>query len=353
MNHSPISIIGGGIAGLATAIAAARSGRSATIYEKAKSFEPVGAGLQLGPNAVRALKAIGAWDAVEPITSSPPAICMRDGKSGKLLKHISLGKTFEQRFGQAYRVALRADLHKALLAVASQHSAIEIKLGKDISVEDLDHSNPIVAADGVNSKTRTQYFQSNAAITTTDVAYRALFPKPEINGVDMDCVNLWLCPQSHVVHYPVGQDQKLNIVAITQSALPQTHYANSAGSLRQIINATLDWKEWPLAYVAPLPAWTKGNVTLVGDSAHGTLPYLAQGAAMALEDAAAFAATNFNPEKFFELRAARCTKLHNASLRAGKIYHLVGAAAKARNLALAVMPERSFLAGLNWLYAGG
>ena len=352
MNNGSISIIGGGIAGLATAIAATQSGRSVTIYERADAFDPVGAGLQLGPNAVRALKAIGAWDAVEPFTSSPPAICMRDGQYGKLLKYISLGKTFEQRFGQPYRVALRADLHQTLLSVANQHSAIDIKLGQDVSVEDLNVSNPIIAADGINSKTRTQYFQSNEAIVSTDIAYRGLFPKPEISGIDMSCVNLWLCPGSHVVHYPVGQDQKLNIVAITQNALPQTHYANAAQNLRQIINATPIWKEWPLAFVASLPTWTKGSVTLVGDAAHGTLPYLAQGAAMALEDAAALATTNFNTEKFFELRNHRCTKLYNASLRAGKIYHLGGAAAQARNLALAVMPERSFLAGLNWLYAG-
>ena len=167
MNDNQISIIGGGIAGLATAIAAAKLGRTVTVYEKAETFDPVGAGLQLGPNAVRALKAIGAWDAVEPYTSSPPAICMRDGRTGKVLKQIKLGKNFESRFGQPYRVALRADLHKALLAVALQHSAIEIKLGQDILVEDLGDSNPIIAADGVNSKSRTQYFQSNAAITTT------------------------------------------------------------------------------------------------------------------------------------------------------------------------------------------
>ena len=352
MINSPISIIGGGIAGLATAIAAARSGRSVTVYEKAAAFDPVGAGLQLGPNAVRALKTIGAWDAVEPYTSSPPAICLHDGQSGKLLKYISLGKTFEQKFGQPYRVALRADLHKALLSVASQHPAIEIKLGQDIAVADLDHSNPIIAADGVNSKTRTNFFQSRTAIVSADLAHRGLFPKPEINGVDMDCVNLWLCPQGHVVHYPVGQDQKLNVVAITNGVLPETHFANAAESLRHIIKANAIWKEWPLAYVKPLPAWTKGSVTLVGDAAHGTLPYLAQGAAMALEDAAALATTNFNTTTFFKMRAARCAKLHNASLRAGTTYHFSGAAAQARNLALALMPERSFLSGLTWLYAG-
>ncbi len=352
MKAEHISIIGGGIAGISAAIAAATSGRTATIYEKAASFDPIGAGLQLGPNAVRALKAIGAWDAVEPYTSSPPAICMRDGRTGKLLKQIQLGKNFESRFGQPYRVALRADLHLALLSVASQHSAIEIKLGQNIQIAQLDQSHQIIAADGIESTTRNQSFPSSAPIKANDVAYRSLFKAPAVAGIDMCCVNLWLCSGGHVVHYPVGLQQNLNVVAVTQNVPPQNQFADAAFALCEIINASPAWSPWPLASVPPLPTWSKDNITLVGDAAHGTLPYLAQGAAMALEDAAVLAKTNFNMEMFYSERATRCATLHQRSLNAGKIYHLSGPAATARNLALALMPERSFLSGLNWLYAG-
>ena len=352
MNDNQISIIGGGIAGLATAIAAAKLGRTVTVYEKAETFDPVGAGLQLGPNAVRALKAIGAWDAVEPYTSSPPAICMRDGRTGKVLKQIKLGKNFESRFGQPYRVALRANLHFALLSVANQHSAVEIKLRQNIQVANLDQFHQIIAADGIASATRKKSFPSSAPIKANDVAYRSLFQAPAVAGLDMSCVNLWLCSGGHVVHYPVGQKQNLNVVAVTKNVPPQHQFAKAASALREIINASPAWTPWPLAHVPPLRAWSKGNITLVGDAAHGTLPYLAQGAAMALEDAAVLAETNFNMEKFYSERAARCAKLHQRSVNAGKIYHLSGPAATARNLALALMPERSFLSGLKWLYAG-
>jgi 2-polyprenyl-6-methoxyphenol hydroxylase-like FAD-dependent oxidoreductase len=351
MKSDHISIIGGGIAGLSAAVAAARSGRTATIYEKATSFDPIGAGLQLGPNAVRALRTIGAWDAVEPITSSPPAIHMRDGASGKLIKSITLGKAFEQRFGQPYRVAHRADLHAALLKVVSSLSEINIEMGQAEMA--FTSNNQTLAADGLWSKTRINLFQKKVAIKIQDEAYRSLFSPPKIHGVEIDCVNLWLHPGGHVVHYPVGQNQHLNLVAVTDGKASMQHFANVCPQLLSVLKASPSWSVWPMAYVPKLPNWTKNNITLIGDAAHGTLPYLAQGAAMALEDAACLAQTDFDPNRFFNARAARCQKLHNSSLRAGKIYHASPGLAKIRNLALALAPERSFLSSLVWLYAGG
>jgi salicylate hydroxylase len=349
MKLDQITIIGGGIAGLAAAIAAAKSGRKATIYEKATSFDPIGAGLQLGPNAVRALKSLGAWDAVAPITSSPPAIHMRDGQTGKLLKTITLGKTFEQRFGQPYRVAQRADLHSALLIVAKSLSAITIHMAQDYAPT---QGNNTLAADGLWSKTREQLFDNYNAIAVPEKAYRSLFNLPKITGVELENVNLWFYPGGHVVHYVVGLEQKLNLVAVTPSVSAMNHFAKAAENLQEILKSATSWSIWPIAFVPPMPTWSQDNVTLIGDAAHGTLPYLAQGAAMALEDAACLAQTEFDPEKFFNSRAARCMKLHNSSLRAGRIYHAGLAVAKIRNLALTLLPERSFLSGLSWLYSG-
>jgi salicylate hydroxylase len=349
MKGEHISIIGGGIAGLSSAIAAARSGRSVTIYEKAQKFDPIGAGLQLGPNAARALKTIGAWDAVEPITSSPPAIHMRDGRTGKLLKAVTLGKAFEQRFGQPYRVALRADLHQALLSVARTFSTIEIRMAQDIT---LPLASPTLAADGIWSKTREQLFPNRRAVKVQDQAYRSLFTPPEISEVDMDAVNLWLCPGGHLVHYKAGMQKMLNLVAVTDGKTPQQFFTKATLNLQAIVHAAQDLSVWPLAYVPPLPAWTKDNITLIGDAAHGTLPYLAQGAAMALEDVAALMKADFNFKSFHQARTMRCAKLHRSSMTAGKIYHLKGAASKARNLALTLMSERSFLKHLDWLYLG-
>ncbi len=352
MAKDSISIIGGGIAGLSIAIAAAKSGRIATIYEKAEKFDPVGAGLQLGPNAIRALQELGAWEAVEPITTAPPAIHMRDGKSGRLLKEIELGRKFETRYGLPYRVAHRADLHAALLMVAQNHQSIKIKMHQDKSPNDLPQAEHVIAADGVWSKTRTQIFAKSTAITVSDITYRGLHSFSKVQNVNMDCVNLWLYPHGHVVHYPVGQDRRLNLVAITQGQAPPLHFAKACTELLDILNACPNWSIWPLAYVPPLSTWTKGNVTLAGDAAHGTLPYLAQGAAMALEDAAALASTNFNYTNYYMKRASRTRKLHTSSLRAGKIYHAAAAIANARNLAIMALPEPIFSANLDWIYAG-
>ena len=134
--HTPhIIIAGGGIAGLASALALGR--HDALILEQAEAFSSIGAGLQLGPNAVRALQKLGAWDAVEPITSSPPEIHMRDGVSGKLLKRLQLGKNFESRYGAPYRVAHRADLHAALLSVVKSRPNITMRLNEKISSVDV------------------------------------------------------------------------------------------------------------------------------------------------------------------------------------------------------------------------
>ncbi len=346
-----VSIVGAGIAGLAASIAAAKTGRAATVYERAASFDPVGAGLQLGPNAVGALQELGAWEAVESIASAPPAIHMREAMSGRLIKEIKLGKSFEARFGRPYRVAHRADLHAALLAVARSHASIDIRLGQEHRINENQSDGPVIGADGIWSESRKFLFPESVVVKTHDAIFRKLIPCPARTDVAVQCVNLWLAPGGHVVHYPVGKDQRLNLVAVTQGEKPETHFASS-----EILQATFksqsDWTPWPAAYVKPLPQWHLNNTLLIGDAAHGTLPYLAQGAAMALEDAACLAMNDFNFTKFQTSRLARCTKLHHQSLSAGKTYHASGVSAQARNVALAHMPEQFFLSRLGWLNDG-
>ncbi len=358
MNSDHFSIIGGGIAGLATAIAVAKTGRTVVIYERSARFEPVGAGLQLGPNAVLALKRLGAWDVVEPFTFSPPAIHIRDGQTGKLLKELNLGKKFEVRFGQPYRVALRADLHEALIKVASTFSHIKIHMNQEVSMADWRGSGPVIGADGVWSPSRENLFPDSAAIISTDNIYRSLGPIHSVSGVNMECVNLWLYPGGHVVHYPVGRDGKLNLVAITQGKPPLEHFADAETSLVRLLQKVPSWTNWPAAFVRPLGSWSSGpHALLVGDAAHATLPYLAQGAAMALEDAALLLEilqSESNAEvafqKVYMSRSQRTSRLHAASLRAGKIYHLGSFAAKARNAAIQFIPSQLQLAQMAWVY---
>ncbi len=351
MKNQLFHIAGGGIAGLASSLAVANTGNRALVMEKAAKFETVGAGLQLGPNAVRALQKLGAWDAVEPITTSPPEILIRDARSGNTLKRIKLGKDFETRFGAPYRVAHRADLLQALLSVAKSKSNITIQTKAEVIARDRCDSYALIAADGVWSKTREALFPAHAATVSTDIIHRSL-SQTFVN----ESVNLWLYPGGHVVHYPVGQLAQLNLVAVTQSADVETHFQLACDDLRNILK-NKSWSQWPAAFVPPLQQWNNGNITLIGDAAHGTLPYLAQGAAMALEDAAALGETLSHTEepisafdRLSKLRTARTKKLHRASRNAGRIYHLSGLPAAMRNVAIALTPSHLQLVRMAWIY---
>jgi salicylate hydroxylase len=356
MDTMNFKIIGGGIAGVASALAVANAGGSAVVYEKAPSFEPVGAGLQLGPNAARALQKLGAWDAVKPITYAPPEIHMRDGRSGKILKRLALGKSFEQNFGLPYLTAHRADLHRALIRVADSCSSIAIKTNVEMSDLSMHGFGRIIAADGVWSKNRERLFPGTAAITTKDTYFRSLLPMPSTTSdVNFECVNLWLFPGGHVVHYPVGDPAQLNLIAITNGEEPKTFFKNASENLQNVLAVPLHFTKWQSAFVQPLKQWHQGNITLIGDAAHATLPYLAQGAAMALEDAAVLQAElQSNPKTAFEnlssKRIARTTKLHQSSMRAGKIYHSPGLTALARNAALQLTPPTIIQHQLYWIY---
>jgi salicylate hydroxylase len=372
MNPPPIVIAGAGIAGLAAALACHK--HDCVVLEKAEAFSPVGAGLQLGPNAVRALQSLGAWDEVEPITSSPPAIHMREGISGKILKVLPLGRQFEQRHGAPYRVAHRADLHDALLRCVSRHSNIAIKLASTITSVDVqpDHvavataketykCQSLIAADGVNSRIRESVYAGAAAVDSGLEFHRAMLPATMATDVSQDCVTVWLYPHGHVVHYPVGKQQQLNIIAITPKGHSLgSHFAEACAPLKQILAEVQDSATlWAGLYAPPLGRWVKGGVLLLGDAAHGTLPFLAQGAAMALEDAACLAkvlqTARSLPHAFAEVseqRIQRTTRLHETSIRAGRVYHATGSVRIARNMALAAAPPSFLTAGLRWIYDG-
>jgi salicylate hydroxylase len=369
MDISPTLIIGGGIAGLATALAL--GDRDSLILEQAAAFSPIGAGLQLGPNAVRALQKLGAWDAVETITSNPPEIHMRDGVSGKILQRLPLGKSFEKRFGAPYRVAHRADLHMALLGVVKAKGRSRIQMGESVTTIDTHLSGVVVQSsgkslsstaaivtDGVNSNIRQQLFQGSAAIESGSTFHRTMLPVPHHLNIDFDCVNIWLYPGGHVVHYRVGKAQHLNLIAITpKEILPSQHFCVASADLRTLLQT--EFTQWPGFYVKPLSSWSKGNIMLIGDAAHATLPYLAQGAAMALEDAACLTrvlpTTHSLKHAFAETaghRMTRTKRLHDASLAAGRIYHMSGLSRLARNLTLQSMPTGMMQSRMSWIYKG-
>lgn len=370
MAEEPYIIAGGGIAGLATALALAPA--PTLLLERAAAFEEVGAGLQLGPNAVRALRKLGAWDAVEPFATSPPEIHIREGHSGKLLKRLPLGGSFQRTFGAPYRVAHRAQLHAALLAVARGKPGISIRTGEEVAawrdagtgVEVLTRAGAAIqgrflfGCDGVNSALRRIAVPGALPADSGYTLHRALADvPPALSGIAWDCINLWLCPGAHLVHYPVGVSPKLNIVATVKNGVPlaQAH-AISAAMLGKLLASAPAWLPWPGLYVEPLTQWRHGNMLLMGDAAHGTLPFLAQGAAMALEDAACLApiaAAGIDAaDAVWAERRRRTARLHRETMKAAARYHARGIHGLMRNAVIRLLPSALFSGGLSWVYSG-
>jgi salicylate hydroxylase len=367
MDTAPYIIAGGGISGLAAALALAPA--PTLILEKSRVFEEVGAGLQLGPNAVRALQKLGAWDAVEPFTNSPLEIHIWDGLSGKRLKRIRLGGEFEKRYSAPYRVIHRADLHAALLSVTDKLPQLKIQSGTEVTSWRDDASgvevfvasaNPIrgrflFGCDGVNSSLRRAATPRSTALDSRYTLHRALIDVPRPEGdIAWECINLWLCPGAHAVHYPVGKKQKLNIVATAGNGVAlSSAFAKTSSALQQLLAIPRNWLPWPGLHAPPLQHWQYGSMLLLGDAAHGTLPFLAQGAAMALEDAA-FLKHHKPPlttgDSDWQARRERTAKLHAATLRTVKHYHATGPHALLRNIAVAFMSGQQFVGRLEWIY---
>jgi 2-polyprenyl-6-methoxyphenol hydroxylase-like FAD-dependent oxidoreductase len=385
MTGLPIVIAGGGIAGLSAAIGLAGRSLPVRLFEQAAAFEEVGAGLQMSPNGVRALRALGAWEEIAPACVIPSEIHVKDGRSGGLLQRIRLGKPFEAQFGAPYRVCHRADLLAGLLAVARSMPALELNTSARLThVEDGPggvvialqsggevRGRALVGADGIRSTVRRGVLGPVEPRGCGHVIYRDLVPLNVVPpDIDVDCVTLWLCPGAHVVHYAVSNWRNFNIVAVVEASAPEAgwsspvpdaevarHFADACDPLRDLLAAARHWLRWPGADLPELPRWTSGNTVLVGDAAHATLPYLAQGAVMALEDAAVLAreiarnASDRDAFRSFERqRKPRTSLIQMQSRRQGRIYHARGVAALARNALLRLAGSDLALKRARWIY---
>lgn len=372
-------IAGGGIAGLGAALALSRAGRVSSVFEQAPAFEEVGAGLQLGPNGVKALKALGAWEAVEPFCFAPPAIHIRDGVTGKTLSRLPLGAAFADRFGAPYRVIHRGDLLKALLGVAQSRPDIALNTNaqvtgfSDSSLQFADGTalpfTGLIGADGIRSRIRQNLLADGPPRFAGQVICRALVPRMQIAGVEPD-VTLWLCPGGHVVHYPVSGGKAMNMVAAfdggwtgegwsaeaTRDEL-MAAFPQACVDLRYILGIPENWRKWAGATRKAAPKWGAGNVTLMGDAAHPMLPYLAQGAVMALEDAATLGACIARGQEtatalrtYEALRRPRTARVAATSGGLARIYHAQGFLKFARDCVLRLSPPGFTLARMGKLY---
>ena len=371
-------IAGGGIAGLAAGLALARAGREVRLYEQEAEFSEFGAGLQLGPNGVKALQALGAWEAVRPGCYAPEAIHIRDGLSGKSLKKLSLAR-FPQLFGAPYRVIHRADLLAGLLEMARREPHIHLETGRRItgfSSQAVHFAKGpdepyrlLIGADGIGSIIRRKLLADGPAPYAGQMIARALIPAKRLQQVAAD-VHLWLYPGGHMVAYPVSSGRNINLVAAFdspqtaegwQSELPRQTllnlFAHACSELLSWLQAPESWRQWPGAERPAAQIWGRGPVSLIGDAAHPTLPYLAQGAVMALEDAVSLG--RLLPQahdlaeglrKYEANRQPRTAAIVKASSKLARIYHARGPIRLARNSVIKAMPTSVALSRMGFLY---
>ena len=388
----PFLIAGGGIGGLAAALALAGRGYRCRVLEKRTAFAETGAGIQIGPNGVKALRALGVDQALEPKVGKPDEILVFDARRGRPLAALPLGETIAARLGAPYWTAHRADLHATLLDAAGRHPLIAITTGfaagrleatpdgvRLISTAGGAASGAaLIGADGLWSTVRGYVADRTHPRFAGRRAYRAVVPSVEAPAqFQANATGLWLAPGAHVVHYPVRAGSEIAIVVILAGAASGEGAGSGedwaaaadraallagvrhlAPELTGFLAVATEWKSWGLFETAPLERWTNSRVALLGDAAHPVLPFLAQGGALALEDALTLAAEVDRSEAdipaafavYAAARMKRTRRVAAASRRNGQIYHLAGAAAMTRNLVLRATPAPRLIAQYDWLY---
>ena len=401
MNRN-VLIAGGGIAGMAAGFAAVRAGWQASVFERAAEFSEVGAGVQLGPNVTRILQAWGLGNALNECAAFPSGLHARSLSTGEVLATLPV-QDFKTRYGAPYATLHRADLHGLLLQAAAQegvqvhsHAAVQkLSQSADEAVLDVMHHTQLqqhtaalaVAADGVWSPLRQQLLGDGLPAFTGHIAYRALVAQADLPAhVRSQSVSVWMGPQAHVVSYPVRGGEYLNVVCLAEGRLldddvnslqslqtwnAQKSEAQTLAELRHALRgactpltdlmaACSHWRLWPLCFRPALQGahqHVQGRVALVGDAAHPMLPYLAQGAGMAIEDAAELgvqlrgATSAHVPERlqqFAHARWQRNARVQARAVRNGQIFHATGAMRVGRDAGLRLLGP--WLMDWPWLY---
>ena len=382
--HS-VLIAGGGIGGIAAALALVRQGYRVQVFEQAPEIGEIGAGIQLGPNAFHAFDALGVGEKTRSRAVYTDFMVMHDALDGYQVGKIPTGEKFRQRFGNPYAVIHRADVHLSLLEGAQETGEVEIFTStridrveqSDAGVSVFDQNGrrfdgvALIAADGVKSAVRQQYVGDPARVTG-HVVYRAVVDKNEFpDELKWNAASIWVGPNCHLVHYPLRGGEQYNVV-VTFHSRQQEQWGVTEGSkeevqsyfqgilpkARQLIDLPKSWKRWATADREPIGQWTFGRVTLLGDAAHPTTQYMAQGACMALEDAVtlgeALRVTGQDWPQALDLyqrsRIARTARIVLSGREMGRIYHAKGVERLVRNdLWRGRTPER-FYDAVEWLY---
>lgn len=381
----PVIVAGGGIGGLAAALALVRQGFSVKVLEQSPQIGEIGAGIQLGPNAFHAFDALGVGEKARGRAVYTDYMIMHDAIDESVVGRIPTGEAFRQRFGNPYAVIHRVDVHTSLLEGAQETGRVEFltstrveRIEQDAdSVTVIDQAGrahrglALIGADGVKSVVRAQYVNDPPRVTG-HVVYRAVVDKKDFPlDLQWNAASIWVGPNCHLVHYPLRGGEQYNVV-VTFHSRKQEEWGVTEGSkeevqsyfqgicprARQLIDLPKSWKRWATADREPIGQWTFGRATLLGDAAHPTTQYMAQGACMAMEDAVTLGeALRVNGNEFIKAfalyqrsRVARTARIVLSSREMGRIYHAKDVERLVRNdLWKGRTPER-FYDAMEWLY---
>ena len=381
----PILVAGGGIGGLAAALALARQGLPVRVLEQASGIGEIGAGIQLGPNAFSAFDALGVGERTRSQAVYTDRLVMMDAVDESEVASVPVGDAFRKRFGNPYAVSHRADVHLALHEAAMASGLIEILTSTHVERIEPDGSGvaavdaqgrrhvgaALVGADGVKSTVRQQ-FVGDAVRVSGHVVYRAVVDAAEFpQDLKWNAPCVWVGPNCHLVHYPLRGGEQYNVVVTFHSRKPEewgvtegsqdevmSYFTGIRAKPRQLLSLPRSWKRWATADREPIARWTYGRVTLLGDAAHPMMQYLAQGACMALEDAVtlgeAVRTSGGDLDRAFQryeaARVTRTARVVYGTREMGRVYHAQGVERLVRNeLWKGRAPER-FYDALEWLY---
>ncbi len=390
-----IIVAGAGIGGLTAALSLAAKGNRVIILEKAERLEEAGAGLQLSPNASRILIDLGLKPRLSPRAVTPDAVNIMSARAGGEIARLPLGEAASLRAGAPYWVMHRADLQGALQAAVNDHPDIDLRLGcqfEDVAthakgltvvqrrgdIRQQELAAALVGADGIWSAVRNHLFPEIQPQFSGLIAWRGTLDATSLpREYTAPRVQLWMGPDAHLVAYPISAARQINVVAIVpgtwnrpgwsapgdanelKNAFASQRWPSTA---RMLLGAVDDWRRWALFTLPDLGEWTNGAIALLGDAAHAMLPFAAQGAGMAIEDAAVLAKTlsespSVNPadipaalKRYGRQRRGRVLRVRRAARQQGRIYHLTGPMALARDLAIRAMGPERMLARQNWIY---
>lgn len=384
MSERSAIIVGAGIGGLTASLMLARIGMKVTLLEQATAFGEVGAGIQISPNASRVLFALGLEKPLSERAFFPKGVEMRTWREGRNLVEIPIGAEVEKKFGAPYLHLHRADLHAVLAEAAQTTQGIESHLGAGCErVEQTStgvtaittdgrrfEADMLIGADGINSVVREALFGPESPRFTGCVAWRGMVPAEAVRKADVHPVaSNWMGPNAHFVHYYVRAGNFVNFVAVVEKDGWDVESWTERGEKSELVDDFAGWHptvvalieasdpetcyKWALFDRDPLERWSQGRITLLGDACHPTLPFMAQGACMAIEDAAVLAgclersaaeSPAEEPDiaaaflRYESLRKERTAGVQLGSRNNKNLYHLSGPKAWIRNLGMALFP---------------